>query len=173
MDVRKQHLPPTEVDILSPEHHHFDDIPFMIYKKTKKCMFLLLCICDPCYVDDDDDDITLYYTMLYCSLWITYIVHVLARVSFLDAKKDLKMMKRLYSAVLCCCCLQNKLTKDSNTFLSQICDVKDDVILHLHFSLFNSSCSLHFLILWLISVKILSQDHKCDRQVAKISFHRG
>ena len=68
MDVRKQHLPPTEVDILSPEHHHFDDIPFMICKKTKKCMFLLLCICDPCYVDDDVDDIILYYIMLYCSL---------------------------------------------------------------------------------------------------------
>ena len=71
MDVRKQHLPPTEVDILSPEHHHFDDIPFMICKKTKKCM-LLLCICNTCYVDDDVDDTILYYTLLYCSLWSTY-----------------------------------------------------------------------------------------------------
>ena len=61
----KQHLPPTEVDILSPEHHHFDDIPFMMCKMMKKCM--LFCISDACYVDDDD--IILYYTMFYCSLW--------------------------------------------------------------------------------------------------------
>ena len=145
-------MPPTEVDILSPEHHHFDDIPFMICKKTKKCM-LLLCICDTCYVDDDVDDTILYYTLLYCSLWSIYRSRWWSTCFVLGCQKGSKDDEK---DIFSCYVLLLLHNEGSNTFWFKIPKLMEEEIQHLHLSLFNRSCSLHFLILWLISVKILS-----------------